>query len=492
MTQELVRYTKVLEIVGDILKVQVPEAGDGKGAVVRFGDLAMLEEADGNKSLAQVININRDAVSLQIFTGTKGISTRSTVTFLGHPMQTTYSSNILGRVFDGTGNPIDDGPDLSMDPKVNIGGPSVNPSERIVPSKLIRTNVPMIDIFNCLVESQKIPIFSVSGEPFNPFLARIGIQADADIVVFGGLGLIFDDYYTFRQSFEDAGVFSRTVMFVNQASDPIVERLLVPDMALAVAERFAVEEGKRVLVLLTDMTAYADALKEVGISMERVPSNRGYMGDLYSQLARRYEKACDYAKGGSVTILTVTTMPGDDVTHPVPDNTGYITEGQFYLHDGVIDPFGSLSRLKQNVIGKVTREDHGQIMNTMIRFYSGARDAEQKQAMAFDLSDFDHQLLKFGGLFQERFMDINVSLALEDALDLCWQTLAECFRAEQLLMRQELVDKYFPQDVSPSVEAEKAAGPDSEDETEAETEAESESVTEAKTEEKSNGEIAAQ
>ena len=454
MTQELVRYSRVLEIVGDILKVRVPPAGNGRDAAVRFGDLAVLEGEEAQRSLAQVINIDRDVVSLQIFTGTKGVSTGSTVTFLGHPMQTTYSANILGRVFDGTGNPIDSGPDLSMDPKVNIGGPSVNPSERIVPTKMIRTDVPMIDIFNCLVESQKIPVFSVSGEPFNPFLARIGIQADADIVVFGGLGLIFDDYYTFRKTFEDAGVFSRTVMFVNQASDPIVERLLVPDMALAVAERFAVEEGKRVLVLLTDMTAYADALKEVGISMERVPSNRGYMGDLYSQLARRYEKACDFAKGGSVTILTVTTMPGDDVTHPVPDNTGYITEGQFYLHDGVIDPFGSLSRLKQNVIGKVTREDHGQIMNTMIRFYSGARDAQQKQAMAFDLSEFDHQLLKFGGLFRDRFMEIDVSMPLEDALDLCWKTLAECFRPEQLLMKQELIDKFFPKDVSPSIDAE--------------------------------------
>ncbi len=446
--ERLVRYSRVLAIVGDILQIQVPKVGEGKQAVARLGDLAIVEERDSRKSLAQVINIVRDVVSLQVFSGTKGVSTAATVTFLGHPMQTTYSPNILGRVFTGTGEPRDAGPDLSMDPKVNIGGPTVNPAERIVPTKMIRTDVPMIDIFNTLVESQKIPIFSVSGEPFNQFLARIGIQADADIVVFGGLGLIFDDYYLFRRTFEDAGVFSRTVMFVNQASDPIVERLLVPDMALAVAEHFAVEEGKRVLVLLTDMTAFADALKEIGISMERVPSNRGYMGDLYSQLARRYEKASDYAKGGSVTILTVTTMPGNDVTHPVPDNTGYITEGQFYLHDGVIDPFGSLSRLKQNVIGKVTREDHGQIMNTMVRFYSSGRDAQQKQAMAFELSDYDHQLLKFSKLFRQRFMDINVSIPLEEALDLGWKTLAECFRPEELLMRQALIDKYYPQDVA--------------------------------------------
>jgi len=267
---------------------------------------------------------------LQVFSGTKGLSSNASIQFLGHPLKVTYSPNILGRVFRGDGVPMDTGPDLSQDPKLDIDGPSVNPVRRLLASKMIRTNVPMIDVFNSLVESQKIPIFSVAGEPYNQLIARIGIQAEADIVVFGGLGLIFDDYHAFRKAFEDAGVFTRTVMFVNLASDPIVERLLVPDMALAEAEKFAVEEGKRVLVLMTDMTAYADAMKEVGVAMENVPSNRGYMGDLYSQLARRYEKAADYADGGSVTILSVTTMPGDDVTHPVPDNTGYITEGQFY------------------------------------------------------------------------------------------------------------------------------------------------------------------
>ena len=443
MSQTLLNYANILEIVGDIIKVQVPPSVTQK-ATVCFGDLAVVQTPGAASTLAQVIHIQQDRVALQVFTGTKGMSTEAKVSFLGMPMQATYSPNILGRVFRGAGQPMDGGPDLSHDPKVPIGGPSVNPMRRQLASKMIRTEVPMIDLFNCLVESQKIPIFSVAGEPYNPFLARIGIQADADVVVFGGMGLIFDDYHFFRTAFDDAGVFARTVMFVNLASDPIVERLLVPDMALAVAEKFAVEEGKRVLVLLTDMTAYADALKEVGISMERVPSNRGYMGDLYSQLARRYEKAAAYREAGSVTILSVTTMPGDDVTHPVPDNTGYITEGQFYLHNGMLDPFGSLSRLKQHVIGKVTREDHSQIMNTMIRFYSGARDAEQKQAMAFELTPFDEKLLKFGKLFQARFMEIQVSMSLEDALDLSWRTLAECFDAEELLMKQSLIDKYFP------------------------------------------------
>lgn len=444
VAQNIIRHTRILSIVGDIMTVRVPLPGGPSGAATRLHDLALVRDPGDLSSLAQVIGIRNEEVSLQVFAGTKGFSTRSTVQFLGHPMQVTYSANILGRVFNGTGQPMDGGSGLREDPRVEIGGPSVNPARRVLASRMIRTDVPMIDVFNCLVESQKIPIFSVSGEPFNPFLARIGIQADADVVVFGGLGLIFDDYYFFRKAFEDAGVFARTVMYCNLASDPIVERLLVPDMALAVAERFAVEEGRRVLVLLTDMTAYADAMKEVGIAMERVPSNRGYMGDLYSQLARRYEKACDYSGAGSVTILSVTTMPGDDVTHPVPDNTGYITEGQFYLHDGVLDPFGSLSRLKQHVIGKITREDHSQIMNTMVRFYSGARDAEQKQAMAFELSAFDHKLLKFGKLFRRRFMDINISMPLEEALNLGWKTLAECFEADELLMKQALVDKYYP------------------------------------------------
>lgn len=444
MIERMVKHHAILSIVGNIVTVKVTNSAERQDIGPRFGDLANIEDSNGDESLAQVIKIDGDHVSLQVFSGTQGISTAASVRFLGHAMRATYSANILGRIFSGTGQPMDGGSSLETDPKVAIAGPSVNPVQRILASRMIRTNVPMIDVFNSLVESQKVPIFSISGEPFNPFLARIGIQADADIVVFAGLGLIFDDFHFFRTQFELAGVFARTVMYCNMASDPIVERLLVPDMALAVAERFAVEEGKRVLVLMTDMTAFADALKEVGISLEHVPSNRGYTGDLYSQLARRYEKACDYKGAGSVTILTVTTMPGDDVTHPVPDNTGYITEGQFYLHNSMLDPFGSLSRLKQHVIGKATREDHAQIMNTMIRFYSAATEAEQKQAMAFELSSFDEKLIKFGALFRARFMDINVSIALEEALDLSWQTLAECFSEEQLLMKQSLIDTYFP------------------------------------------------
>ncbi len=434
--QSLIRHTRVQEIVGDVIRL--------RATGVALGDMAEIENTDGETSLARVICLERDLVSLQVFAGGKGLSTDATVRFQGKPLEVVYSPNILGRIFRGSGEPMDGGPDLSSDPHVRVAGPTVNPVMRVMPTKMIETRVPMIDLFNSLVESQKIPIFTVAGEPHSELLARIGFQADADVLVFGGLGLIFDDYHFFRTAFEDHGVFGRTVMYVNQASDPLVERLLVPDMALAVAEHFAVEEGKRVLVLLTDMTAYADAMKEIGVAQERIPAVRGYMGDLYTQLAQRYEKACDFKGAGSVTILTVTTMPGDDVTHPVPDNTGYITEGQFYLHSGIIDPFGSLSRLKQHVVGKATREDHSQIMNSMIRFYSESVEAQRKQAMAFELSTYDLKLLKYGKLFRERFMDIRVSMGVIEALDLCWKTLAECFEPQELLMKQHLIDRYFP------------------------------------------------
>jgi V/A-type H+-transporting ATPase subunit B len=249
---------------------------------------------------------------------------------------------------------------------------------------MVRTGIPMIDVFNTLVESQKLPIFSVAGEPYNPLLARIALQAEVDVIILGGMGLKHDDYLYFRDLLEENGALSRSVLFIHTASDPVVECLLVPDIALAVAERFALQ-NQRVLVLLTDMTNFADAMKEVAITMEQIPSNRGYPGDLYSQLAARYEKAVDFDTAGSITILAVTTMPGDDVTHPVPDNTGYITEGQFYLRNGRIEPFGSLSRLKQLVNDK-TREDHRTIMNTMIQLYASYMETLEKQSMGFRMS----------------------------------------------------------------------------------------------------------
>lgn len=289
---------------------------------------------------------------------------------------------------------------------------------------------------NCL-------FFSIPGEPYNALLARIALQAEADIIVFGGMGLKYDDYLFFKNTFEEGGVLPRSIMFVHTASDPVVECLLVPDMALAVAENFAVQQNKKVLVLLTDMTSFADALKEISIIMEQIPSNRGYPGDLYSQLAKRYEKAVNFKGKGSVTFLAVTTMPGDDVTHPVPDNTGYITEGQFYLRHGWIEPFGSLSRLKQMVNGK-TRDDHRAIMTACIQLYAQCKEAREKQSMGFMMSNWDNQLLGYGKKFESELMDLRVNIPLEAALDRCWQILAEFFQPEEIGITEKLTSKYWP------------------------------------------------
>jgi V/A-type H+-transporting ATPase subunit B len=425
-------HTRVLQIAGSVITVSATGVG--------YNELAEVTSRRGT-SLAQVIKIAGDLVSLQVFAGARGIATNDEVRFLGRNMQVSFSDDLLGRVFNGSGQPRDRGPAL-QGKAVDIGGPSVNPARRIIPRHMVRTGIPMIDVFNTLVESQKLPIFSIAGEPYNELLARIAMQAEVDIIVFGGMGLKHDDYLFFRDTFEERGALVRTVMFVHTAADPIVECQMVPDMCLATAEQFAVN-GKRVLVLLTDMTNFADAMKEIAITMEQVPANRGYPGDLYSQLASRYEKAVDFEDAGSITILAVTTMPGDDVTHPVPDNTGYITEGQFYLKNGRIEPFGSLSRLKQQVNNK-TRDDHRAIMNTMIQLYAQCRETQEKQSMGFLMSAWDMKLLKYGKLFEDKLMDLSVNIPLEGALDLCWQILGECFEKTEISLKPELIAKYWP------------------------------------------------
>ena len=425
-------YSKIESITGSVITV--------KAEGVRYGDLAEVDTVFGT-SLAEVNRLHNDIVSLQVFAGGRGISTGDTVRFLGRPMQVPFSENLMGRVFSGSGQQRDNGPALHEN-LIPIGGPSVNPSQRIIPRKMIRTGIPMIDLFNTLVVSQKLPIFSVSGEPYNDLLARIAMQAEVDVIILGGMGLKYDDYLYFKDTLENGGALARTVMFVHTASDPTVECLMIPDMSLAVAEQFALN-GKDVLVLLTDMTNFADAMKEISIIQEQVPSNRGYPGDLYSQLASRYEKAVDFETAGSITVLGVTTMPGDDVTHPVPDNTGYITEGQYYLKNGRIEPFGSLSRLKQQVNGK-TREDHRALMDGMIKLYSAFRDTMEKKAMGFIMTPWDEKLLKYGEQFETKMMDLSVNIPLEKALDLGWEILSSCFNPEETGLRTELISKFWP------------------------------------------------
>lgn len=426
-------YDRIMAMRGNLLSVMA------KG--VTLGELARIHKHDGRSTYASVLRIEGENVTLQCFENTRGISTSDRVTFLGQQIQATCSDSLLGRRLNGAGEPIDNGPTI-VGEHIEINGPSFNPVRRIIPRDLVRTNIPMIDVFNCLVKSQKIPIFSIAGEPYNRLLMRIANQTDADVVIIGGMGLRFDDYQAFIDNAESAGSAGKTIMFIHQATDPAVECLLVPDMALACAEKFAVHD-KNVLVLLTDMTAFADAIKEIQITMDQVPSNRGYPGSLYSDLASRYEKAVDIDGSGSITIISVTTMPGGDVTHPIPDNTGYITEGQFYLHGGRIDPFGSLSRLKQNVIGKVTREDHGDIANAQIRLYADSKKARERQSMGFRLSRWDEKLLTYSQLFESRMMNLDVNITLEEALNLGWKTLSECFEPQEVGIKQSLIDKYW-------------------------------------------------
>lgn len=425
-------YSRIESITGNVITVRAED--------VQYGELAQVSTRFG-VSLAEVIRLADDEVSLQVFAGGRGISTGDEVRFLGHPMQVSFTDSLLGRIFNGAGEARDKGPELSEN-LIPIGGPSVNPANRIIPREMIRTGIPMIDLFNTLVKSQKLPIFSVSGEPYNQLLARIAMQAEVDLIILGGMGLKYDDYLFFKDTLEQGGALSKTIMFVHTASDPVVECLMVPDISLAVAERFALK-GRNVLVLLTDMTNFSDAMKEIAITQEQVPSNRGYPGDLYSQLAARYEKAVDFSDAGSITILAVTTMPGDDVTHPVPDNTGYITEGQFYLKNGRIEPFGSLSRLKQQVNGK-TRPDHRAIMDGMIKLYASYKDTLEKKAMGFQMSSWDAKLLKYGELFEQEMMDLSVNIPLEGALDKGWEILASCFDPQETGLRTELAEKYWP------------------------------------------------
>ena len=408
---------------------------------VKYNEIAEIESRAGT-SLAQVIKLDGPNVTLQIFAGARGVDTSARVRFLGETMKVPFSQDLLGRAFTGAGVPRDGGPAVAGEPSP-IGQPSVNPAKRIMPHEMVRTNIPMIDLFNTLVKSQKLPIFARAGEPYNELLARIALQADSDVIVIGGMGLKHDEYLKFRNTLDQSGALAKTVMFVHTAADPVVECMLVPDVSLAVAEKFALE-GKNVLVLLTDMTSFADAMKEIAITMEQIPSNRGYPGDLYSQLASRYEKAVDFDGAGSITILAVTTMPGDDVTHPVPDNTGYITEGQFYLKNGRIEPFGSLSRLKQQV-NKNTREDHRTVMDAMIKLYAQYKETVEKQSMGFKMSDWDQKLLKYGADFEREMMDLSVNIPLEQALDLGWRILADNFARDEVGIPSKLSDRFWPE-----------------------------------------------
>ncbi|WP_372639917.1 V-type ATP synthase subunit B [Ancylomarina sp.] len=414
---------------------------------VRAEGVGYEEMASVNGRLAQVVKIQGDLITLQIFSGTEGIPTNAEVVFLGHAPKLKVGDELSGRFFDAYGHAIDGGPEVDGK-EVEIGGPSVNPVRRKQPSELIATGIAGIDLNNTLVTGQKIPFFADPDQPFNEVVAMVALRAKADKIILGGMGLTNDDYLFFKNVFENAGALDRITSFVNTTENPPVERLLVPDMALTAAEYFAVEQNQNVLVLLTDMTLYADALSIVSNRMDQIPSKDSMPGSLYSDLARLYEKAVQFPSGGSITIIAVTTLSGGDITHAIPDNTGYITEGQLFLRRDsdigkvVIDPFRSLSRLKQLVIGTKTREDHPQVMNASIRLYADAANAKTKLENGFDLTDYDERTIEFAKQYSEKLLAIDINIDIDEMINTAWELLNRHFSVSEIGIKAELVEKY--------------------------------------------------
>jgi len=428
-------FTQITKITKATCSLQADNIGNEELALV-------------NGRLAQVVKILGNEVTLQIFAGTEGIPTDAEVIFFGNPPVLKVGDDLAGRFLDAYGNPIDDGPEL-MGREIEIGGPSVNPVRRKQPSQLIATGIAGIDLNNTLVTGQKIPFFADPDQPFNQVMATVALRAQADKIILGGMGLTNDDYLYYKSVFENAGALERIIAFINTTENPPVERLLVPDMVLSAAEYFAVEKMEKVLVLLTDMTLYADALSIVSNRMDQIPSKDSMPGSLYSDLAKIYEKAVQFPDGGSITIIAVTTLSGGDITHAIPDNTGYITEGQLFLrHDTdigkvIVDPFRSLSRLKQLVIGKQTRTDHPQVMNTAVRLYADAANAKTKLENGFDLTDYDERTLRYAKEYSEKLLAIDVNIDIDLMLDTAWNLFSEHFTKEEVGIKDEFMKKYW-------------------------------------------------
>lgn len=404
-----------------------------------------LATVDGR--LAQVVKMVGETVTMQVFAGTEGIPTNAEVIFRGASPSLIVSDELCGRFFNAYGEPMD-GSKIQGQLR-EIGGPSVNPYRRRQPSELIATGIAGIDLNNTLVTGQKIPFFADPNQPYNQVMATVALKADVDRIVLGGMGMTNDDYLYFKNIFDNAGVLDKIVCFMNTTENPPVERLLIPDMALAAAEYFAVDKNEKVLVLLTDMTLYADALAIVSNRMDQIPSKDSMPGSLYSDLAKIYEKAVQLPTGGSITILAVTTLSGGDITHAVPDNTGYITEGQLFLRRDsdigkvIVDPFRSLSRLKQLVIGKKTREDHPQVMNAAVRLYADAANAKTKLENGFDLSDYDTRTLAFAKEYSEQLLAIDVNIDIDQMLDTAWVLFSRHFTRAEVAIKESILDKYW-------------------------------------------------
>ena len=453
----LKEYKSVQEVVGPLMIVEGVEG-------IKYEELVEIQTQTGEKRRGRVLEIDGDRAMIQLFEGSAGINLKdTTVRFLGKPLELGISEDMIGRIFDGLGNPIDKGPKIIPEKRVDINGSPINPVSRDYPSEFIQTGISTIDGLNTLVRGQKLPIFSGSGLPHNNVAAQIARQAkvlgdDAKFaVVFAAMGITFEEAQFFIDDFTKTGAIDRAVLFINLANDPAIERISTPRMALTCAEYLAFEKGMQVLVILTDLTNYAEALREVSAARKEVPGRRGYPGYLYTDLSQIYERAGKIkGKPGSITQIPILTMPEDDITHPIPDLTGYITEGQIILSrelykSGIQPPIfviPSLSRLKDKGIGKgKTREDHADTMNQIYAGYASGREARELAVILGDsaLSDADKAFAKFAEDFDKEYVNqgYETSRSIQETLDLGWKLLKVIPRAELKRIRTEYLDKYL-------------------------------------------------
>ena len=451
-------YKTIREVAGPLMLVDQVEG-------VKYDELVEIEQSDGRIRRGKVLEINQDKALLQLFEGSQGLRiTDSSAKFLGHSIELAVAPDMLGRVFDGMGRPIDGGAELIPEKRLDINGTPINPAARDYPNEFIQTGISAIDGLNTLVRGQKLPVFSGSGLPHANLAAQIARQAkvrgtgEGFAVVFAAVGITFEEADFFTSDFRATGAIDRTVTFINLANDPAIERIATPRMALTAAEYLAYDLGMHVLVIITDITNYAEALREVSAARKEVPGRRGYPGYLYTDLATMYERA-GRIKGnpGSITMIPILSMPEDDITHPIPDLTGYITEGQIILgrelhRKGVTPPINvlpSLSRLKDKGIGRgKTREDHADTMNQLFAAYSRGKDAKELAVILGDaaLSDTDKLYAKFADAFEEEYVSqgFYTNRSIEETLDLGWKLLSILPRVELKRIRDEYLDKYLP------------------------------------------------
>ncbi len=451
-------YKTISEVKGPLVFVEKTED-------IAYGDIVEIETPDGNVKQGEVLETSKDVVIIQVYEETQGIGQDAKVRFMNENVKMPVTEDLLGRVLDGKGQPIDNGPEVIPDEERDIVGEAINPSSRELPEDFIQTGVSTIDVMNTLVRGQKLPIFSGSGLPHNELAMQIARQADIKgdkefAVVFAGMGITEEESQEFIEELESTGALERSVMFLNKASDPAPERIITPRMALTTAEYLAYEKGMEVLVIMTDMTNYCNALREVSAAREEVPGRRGYPGYMYTDLANLYERAGIIdGREGSVTQLPILTMVGDDMTHPIPDLTGYITEGQIVVDRDLdnqdiappIDVLPSLSRLMDNGIGEgYTRGDHGDVKDQLYALYAEGQDLRDLVAIVGEdaLSDRDEKILKFTNMYEKHFVDqgFNGNRQIEESLELAWDLLSivpmdELTRIDRELREEKLEDR---------------------------------------------------